>query len=52
MGVLVRGSSDKTKTKISSKKSREKRHFKKRDPQEQTSGLGVTVHGDDINKGY
>tara|TARA_R100000479_G_C6216730_1_gene140160 strand:+ start:154 stop:486 length:333 start_codon:yes stop_codon:yes gene_type:complete len=45
----VRGSSTKPRQKFQVRNQEKKRHFKKK-PQEQTSGLGVTVHGDDINK--
>jgi ribosomal protein S21 len=45
----VRGSSTKPRQKFQVRNQEKKRNFKKK-PQEQTSGLGVTVHGDDINK--
>ena len=44
----MRGSSTKPRQKFQVRNQEKKRHFKKK-PQEQTSGLGVTVHGDDIN---
>ena len=46
----MRGSSTKPRQKFQVRNQEKKRNFKKK-PQEQTSGLGVTVHGDDINKG-
>ena len=45
----MRGSSTKPRQKFQVRNQEKKRNFKKK-PQEQTSGLGVTVHGDDINK--
>ena len=45
----MRGSSTKPRQKFQVRNQEKKRIFKKK-PQEQTSGLGVTVHGDDINK--
>ena len=45
----MRGSSTKPRQKFQIRNQEKKRNFKKK-PQEQTSGLGVTVHGDDINK--
>tara|TARA_B100000212_G_C27121624_1_gene425143 strand:+ start:10 stop:342 length:333 start_codon:yes stop_codon:yes gene_type:complete len=45
----VRGSSTKPRQKFQVRNQEKKRQFKKK-PQEQTRGLGVTVHGDDINK--
>ena len=45
----MRGSSTKPRQKFQVRNQEKKKNFKKK-PQEQTSGLGVTVHGDDINK--
>ena len=45
----MRGSSTKPRQKFQVRNQEKKRQFKKK-PQEQTRGLGVTVHGDDINK--
>ena len=45
----MRGSSTKPRQKFQVRNQEKKKQFKKK-PQEQTSGLGVTVHGDDINK--
>ena len=45
----MRGSSTKPRQKFQVRNQEKKRNFEKK-PQEQTSGLGVTVHGDDINK--
>ena len=45
----MRGSSTKPRQKFQVRNQEKKRNFKKK-PQEQTHGLGVTVHGDDINK--
>ena len=45
----MRSSSTKPRQKFQVRNQEKKRNFKKK-PQEQTSGLGVTVHGDDINK--
>ena len=45
----MRGSSTKPRQKFQVRNQEKKRQFKKK-PQEQTRGLGVTVHGDDVNK--
>lgn len=45
----MRGSSTKPRQKFQVRNQEKKKQFKKK-PQEQASGLGVTVHGDDINK--
>ena len=46
----MRGSSGKPRQKFSVHNYEQKRNFKKKQPEEKVSGLGVVVHGDDITK--
>jgi ribosomal protein S21 len=46
----VKGSSSKPRQKFQVRNYEQKKHFKKKQPREQAKGLGVIVHGDDINK--
>jgi len=46
----LKGSSSKPRQKFSVHNYEQKRNFKKKQPEEKVSGLGVKVHGDDISK--
>ena len=46
----MKGSSSKPRQKFSVHNYEQRKPFKKKQPEEKVSGLGVRVHGDDINK--
>ena len=46
----MKGSSGKPRQNFQVRNFEQKRNFKKKQPEEKVSGLGVRVHGDDISK--